>query len=151
MVDGLWTNDRFWGYGGVVAAVAVLAIGITASANRGLADWLLFFGDYLVGLIAAGWLLIVTIRHAQAHRHGPGGPLLITAWVLTAVFYGFAFLQALDPANPASLVDKIPGPADLALTAGTLIPIPLAIASIGLLRDAAGPPHTAGGVVDSPT
>ena len=139
MTGHWWTNDRFLAYGGIVVAVAAFVMHVVAAANPHTGDWLTFIGDYAVGVIVVAWLVVGTVRHVRGHRHGRGGRWVVAAWVLVGLFYGFALLQALDPANDAAVLGKLPTVRDLISMAGLWVPIPLVLVSVGLLRDVAEP------------
>lgn len=147
MSDRSWPIDRFLGYGGFVTAAVVLVLHITASANPDV-DWLSVLGEYVAPIVALAWLVAVTARHVRGHPHESGRTAVLTAWILVALFYAFAVLQALDPANEASVLDKLPTLGELVSTAGLMVPIPLVIASAGLIREA--PDRPSGGLI-SPT
>lgn len=129
--------DRVLGVGGFLTAAAGLLLHITASANPEVAA--LDVVAALFGLVIIFLLITIAIRHRRAYPHGAGRAQLIAAWILTGLGVIWVLLVALDPSvEVETWSERLPSPADILNLSPLLLPIPLALASAGILKDAKG-------------
>jgi peptidoglycan biosynthesis protein MviN/MurJ (putative lipid II flippase) len=132
--DARWSTDRRLGRVGFwVAGVGfVLNIVITANAEPPLQE----VATSAIGVAIIALFLTITLRHRSKHPHGGGHPQMIAAWVLVVLAAGWIVLVSLDPGLAGdSWLDRLPNMGELMGIAALMLPIPLALASGGLLRD----------------
>lgn len=133
--------DRILGIGGLATAGVGLVLHVVASANPELEG--LDVPTAILGFGVVVLLVAISVRHRRRYPGGPGDRFLKAAWILTLLAFIWLVLISVDPAleGEGSWTDRLPSLEEVAGISRLMLPIPLGLASLGILKDVAAKPY----------